>query len=66
MKPGDSILILPSCALSSLQLEALTGRIAIVTSVTGSFNNIKGCWVKLPEEYMGEEEWYIPYESIGL
>lgn len=66
MKPGDSILILPSFALSDLQLDALVGHNAIVTKVIGAFNNVKGCWVKLPGKYLGEREWYIPYNSIGL
>lgn len=66
MKPGDKISILPSCALSELKLEALVGLTATIIEVNGTFDNIKGCWVTLPVKYLGEQEWYIPYNSIGI
>ena len=64
MKPGETILILPSYTLSALKLEALVGVVATVVEVNGTFNNIKGCWIELPTPYLGEKEWYIPYNSI--
>lgn len=66
MKPGDEILILPSQSLKDLRLEALAGLWATITEVNGTFDHIKGCWVSLPGEYLGEREWYIPYNSIGI
>ncbi len=66
MKPGDTIIILPSQSLIELRLEALVGVSAIIAEVNGTFNNIKGCWVTLPCLYLGEREWYIPYNSIGI
>ena len=66
MKPGDKIKILPSFALSELRLEALVGLTAIIVEVSVMPNCIKGCWVELPGMYLGEREWYIPYNSIGV
>lgn len=66
MKPGDTIIILPSVALSNLKLEALIGQTAIIMEVNEIDNTVKGCWVKLPGLYLGEQEWYIPYISIGI
>lgn len=66
MKPGDVIIILPSQALKEIKLEALVGQTATIVEVNGSFHHIRGCWVALPGEYMGEREWYIPYNSIGI
>lgn len=66
MKPGDRIIILPSQSLIELKLEALVGYSATIIEVNGPFDHIKGCWVKLPEKYLGEREWYIPYNSIGI
>ena len=54
--------IIPSMALKQLQLSALVGRIA--TIIESSVSQ-KGCWVKLDgQPYMGESEWYVPYESL--
>lgn len=66
MKAGDIIIILPSQTLINLGLEGLAGKSATIVDVNGSFDKIKGCWVKLNEEFMGEAEWYIPYYSIGI
>ncbi len=66
MKPGDKIMILPSQSLIDLRLEALAGLTATIVKVNGSFDHIKGGWVALPREYLGEREWYIPYNSIGI
>lgn len=66
MKPGDTIYIIPSLALTNLRLDALVGITATIVEVRGQSNNIKGCWVELPIEYCGEREWYIPYNSIGI
>lgn len=65
MKLGETIRIIPSTSLSKLKLDDLIGQDAIVVEINGTFNNIKGCWVKLSGTYLGEEEWYIPYNSIG-
>lgn len=66
MKPGGTIIILPSQSLIELRLETLVGVSAIIAEVNGTFDNIKGCWVTLPGLYLGEREWYIPYNSIGI
>ena len=66
MKQGDIILILPSQSLTNLRLEALAGLKATVMEVNGTFGHIKGCWVRLPVTYLGEREWYIPYNSLGI
>lgn len=66
MKSGDKILILPSQSLIDLRLEALAGLSATIVEVNGTFDHIKGCWVTLPVTYLGEREWYIPYNSIGI
>lgn len=66
MKSGDSIIILPSVSLTLLKLEALAGVRATIVEVNGAFNDIKGCWVRIPGKYLGESEWYIPYNSIGI
>lgn len=66
MKPGDKILILPSLALSKLKLEVLVGLTATIIEVNVISGSIKGCWVMLTGEYLGEREWYIPYNSIGI
>lgn len=66
MKQGDTIIILPSVALSNLRLEVLAGQTATIVEINGKSDNIKGCWVELPGLYLGEREWYIPYNSIGI
>jgi len=66
MKSGDKITILPSSALLEMKLEKLVGLTATIIEINGSFNDIKGCWVELQRKYLGEREWYIPYNSIGV
>lgn len=66
MKPGDTIIILPSIALTNLRLDTLVGQTATITEVNVNTDIIKGCWVQLPGFYLGEREWYIPYNSIGI
>ena len=65
MKPGDTILILPSCALTDMRIDELAGMKAVVSEVIEHNNKVQGCWVTLPVKFMGEYEWYIPYSSIG-
>lgn len=65
MKEGDTILILPSCALKEMHMEQLVGTRAVITNVVNNNNTIRGCWVRLPHPFLNEEEWYIPYISIG-
>lgn len=66
MKSGDIILILPSIALSLLQLEPLAGQRAKIVQVHSTEHKVKGCWVELNEPFLEEREWYIPYSSIGI
>lgn len=65
MQFGDTVLILPSYALKTMQLEGLAGVKAKVIEVVRHADQIRGCWVKLPTSYLGESEWFIPYNSIG-
>lgn len=65
MNIGDTILILPSYALNNMRLDELAGLTASVVEVVRHADRIHGCWVKLPGRYLGEEEWFIPYNSIG-
>lgn len=62
---GDTILILPSYALKKMHLEELAGVKAKVVEVVRHADQIQGCWVRLPFSYLEQEEWYIPYNSIG-
>lgn len=66
MKPGDKIIVLPSCALAEMRLKPLVGLTATIVEVKGNLSHIRGCWVKLPNKYLGEQEWYIPYNSVGI
>lgn len=65
MKEGDTILIIPSCALQEMRMEQLVGTRATVTKIVMNNDILRGCWVRLPYPFMNEEEWYIPYISIG-
>lgn len=65
MKPGDKIIVLPSYALTEMRLEPLAGLTATIVEVNEISGNIRGCWVNLLGKYLGEQEWYIPYNSIG-
>ena len=65
MNIGDTILILPSYALNDMRLGELAGLTASVVEVVRHADRIHGCWVKLPGRYLGEEEWFIPYNSRG-
>lgn len=65
MKIGDTILILPSCALQYMHMEELAGIKAKVVEVISHADQVRGCWVKLSGKYLGEDEWFIPYSSIG-
>lgn len=66
MKPGDTILILPSLALNKMQIGQLAGITATVIEIVKKNNKIIGCWVQLPTRFMGESEWFIPYNSFVL
>lgn len=66
MKEGDTILILPSCALKEMHMEQLADTYATVVDVVmDNDNTVRGCWAKLPRPFLNEEEWYIPYSSMG-
>lgn len=65
MQFGDTVLILPSYALVKMRLGKLAGVKATLIRTVRHGKEIRGYWVKLPFEYMGESEWFIPYNSIG-
>lgn len=65
MKEGDIVLILPSCTLNEMRMTQLAGAYATVTDVVMKNDVIAGCWVKLSFKFLHEDEWYIPYSSIG-
>lgn len=64
MKEGDTILILPSCSLNEMRMTQLAGVYATVIDVVMKGDKVIGCWVKLPFQFLHEDEWYIPYSSI--
>lgn len=66
MKSGDKIIVLPSFSLTEMKLDVLVGLTATIVEINGAFDSIKGCWVMFQGEYLGEREWYIPYNSIGI
>lgn len=66
MKPGNSILIIPSIALSEMRLDDLVGVQATIVEMRTKGDNIIGCWVAIRHKYLGETEWFIPYSSIGI
>lgn len=66
MHIGDTILILPSCALSSMHLDKLVGTRAKIIEIMRHGDTIYGCWVALPGAFLNEQEWFIPYYSIGI
>lgn len=52
MKEGDTILILPSCALKEMHMEQLAGTYATVVDVVmDNDNTVRGCWAKLPRPF---------------
>lgn len=65
MKEGDVILIIPSCALTEMRMTQLVGVRATVIEIVMKNGTVTGCWVKLPFSFLHEDEWYIPYSSIG-
>ena len=66
MKPGHTICIIPSFALSEMRLDDLVGSTAIIVEVCVKDDRIIGCWVEIQSQYLGETEWFIPYNSIGI
>lgn len=66
MQPGDTILILPSYALTMMRLEDLVGREATVVKVVYHQDRILGCWAQFSSRYLEESEWFVPYNSIGI
>jgi hypothetical protein len=46
-------------------MEELAGIKAKVVEVISHADQVRGCWVKLSGKYLGEDEWFIPYSSIG-
>lgn len=66
MKPGNTILIIPSIALSNIRLDDLVGLGATIVEVCTKGDVVIGCWADIHHEYLGETEWFIPYNSIGI
>jgi hypothetical protein len=65
-KPPKVVTIIPSVTISECRLEELIGRQGEVLEArytdTGA---VKGYWLSLiGEPFLGEQEWYIPYNSI--
>lgn len=60
MKIGDIVNIVCSPALIDLKLTALCGQRCVIVE-----KRKHGCWVELEcNSYMGEKEWFIPYDSL--
>lgn len=68
MKLHTKITIIPSRALGLYCLERLVGREGVVVENRyDSEGTYKGSWVKLDgAPYRGEQEWYIPRDSISI
>lgn len=66
MQIGDTVLILPSYSLTEMRLGGLAGMKAKVVEIIRNKEQIVGCWVEFPVNYLGEREWFIPYNSIGI
>ena len=64
MKLGESVLILPSCALEEMHLGELAGVTAKIIDTGDLSRGETGYWVELPKPYLGEKEWFIPLSSI--
>lgn len=65
IKEGDVIQVKPSEPLSLMRLDMLAGREAVVTQDLTSIARLnRGYMVELDKPYLGETEWFIPWESI--
>lgn len=67
MAIGDYILIVPSKELAEMQLMPIAFRHGKIVEIRNNNYGVYGAWVELVgEPYYGEQEWFIPIESIGL
>lgn len=58
---NHAVRIVRSSELVDMKLGKLAGRTGIVVEIA---KNGHGMFVKLDKPYLGEDEWYIPKESI--
>lgn len=62
---GIQIKIIMSQDLREMRLSGLAGRKGIITEdLTYTERKIKGCMVRLNEEFLGDFVWFIPIKSI--
>lgn len=62
---NDKVIIKNSDKLSGMRLKDLIGRTGIITDdLTSQSRSNKGYMVSLDIDYMGEEYWFVPLESI--
>lgn len=60
---GKPVVIISSPELLALRLKGIVGRTGVIVAVK---ENRMGMFVKLDFPYGGEDEWYIPRESVQL
>lgn len=49
-----------------MHLDKLVGTRAKIIEIMRHGDTIYGCWVALPGAFLNEQEWFIPYYSIGI
>lgn len=55
----QKVTIIPSIELFKWRLRALAGRTGVIVA-----KNKSGFWIKLDKLFLGEQEWFIPSQSI--
>ena len=68
MNEKDFIIVIPSSRLLEMRMEPLVNhKMEVMEPVFSNDGGILGCWATLIDEtFLGEKEWFIPYESIFL
>lgn len=68
MEDGLVIVVIPSRDLDEMGMSALANhKMEMTEPVFSKDGRMIGCWAQLIDEtFLGEKEWFIPYESIFL
>ena len=68
MMENDIIVVIPSKRLSDMRMEPLLNhKMEVTEPVYSKEGGLLGCWASLIDEtFLGEKEWFIPYESIFI
>lgn len=66
MRVGKVIQVMPSKELTEMRLGPLSYKKGVVRQImTTNSGKLRGCWVEFVDRFLGEDEWYIPADSIG-